>query len=97
MVTEPKAGSTARTGQRTCSSTVQRFQLRTHRSNSNASNQPVGASPVDANQEEKDSLDLGSANSTKVTPALVQLGPSGGNTKELPDKTNFMGEARSVQ
>ena len=39
-VTEPKAGSTTRTGQRTCSSTVQLFQLRTHKSNSDASNQP---------------------------------------------------------
>ena len=51
----------------------------------------VGASPMDANQEEKDSLDSGSANSTKVTPAQVQLG---GNTKELPDKTNFTGESK---
>ena len=30
----------------------------------------------------------------KVTPALVQLSPGGGNTKELPDKTNFMGESK---
>ena len=58
----------------------------------------VGASPTDAKQEEKDSLDSGSANSTKETSALVQLGPGGENTKELPDKTNFMGGgARSVQ
>ena len=56
--------------------------------------QLVGASPTDANQEEKDSLDLGSANSMKVTPALVQLGPGGGNTKELPDTTNFTGESK---
>ena len=54
----------------------------------------VGASPMDANQEEKDSLDSGSANSMKVTPAQVQLGPGGGNTKELPDKTNFTGESK---
>ena len=57
----------------------------------------VGASPMDANQEEKDSLDSGSAHSTKETSALVLLGPGGGNTKELPDKTNFTGGARSVQ
>ena len=54
----------------------------------------VGASPTDANQEEKDSLDSGSANSTKVTHALVQLGPGGGNTKELPDKTKFTGDSK---
>ena len=40
MATEPKAGSTARTGQRTRFSTVHLFQLRTHKSNSDASNQP---------------------------------------------------------
>ena len=39
-VTERKARSTARTGQRTRFSTVHLFQLRTHKSNSNASNQP---------------------------------------------------------
>ena len=54
----------------------------------------VGASPEDANQEEKDSLDPGSANDTRVTPALVQLSPGGENTKELPDKTNFTGESK---
>ena len=57
----------------------------------------VGASPTDANQEEKDLLDLGSANNTRVTPALLQLGPGGENTKELPNKTNFMGKARCMQ
>ena len=55
----------------------------------------VGASPVDANQEEKDSLDPGSANNMRVTPALVQLSPGEENTKELPDKTNFMGESKA--
>ena len=54
----------------------------------------VGASPADANQEEKDSLDPGSANNMRVTPALVQLGPGGENTKELPHKTNFVGESK---
>ena len=39
-VIEPKAGSTAKTGQRTCFSTVHLFQLRAHKSNSDASNQP---------------------------------------------------------
>ena len=38
-VTEPKAGSTARTGQGTRFSTVHLFQLRAHKSNSDASNQ----------------------------------------------------------
>ena len=57
----------------------------------------VGASPTDAKQEEKDSLDSGSANSTKETSALVQLGPGGENTKELPDKTNFMGGGGSKE
>ena len=51
----------------------------------------VGASPTDVNQEEKDLLDSGSANSMKETSALVQLGPGGGSTKELPDRTNFTG------
>ena len=51
----------------------------------------VGASPMDVNQEEKDLLDLRSANSTKETSPLVQLSPGGGNPKELPEKTNFMG------
>ena len=45
-------------------------------------------------QEEKDSLDPGSANNMRVTPALVQLSPGGENTKELPDKTNFTGESK---
>ena len=39
-ITEPKAGLTARTGQRSCFSTVHLFQLRAHKSNSDASNQP---------------------------------------------------------
>ena len=39
-VTETKAGSTARTGQGTHFSTVHLFQLRAHKSNGNASNQP---------------------------------------------------------
>ena len=46
------------------------------------------------NQEEKDSQDLGSGNNTRVTPALVQLSPGGENAKELPDKTDFMGESK---
>ena len=54
----------------------------------------VGASPMDANLEEKDSLDSGSANSMGATSALVQLSPGGGNTKELPDKTNFTGGSK---
>ena len=54
----------------------------------------VGASPDNANQEEKDLQDPGSGNNTRVTPALVQLSPGGENTKELPDKTDFMGESK---
>ena len=54
----------------------------------------VGASPDDANQEEKDSQVPGSGNNTRMTPALVQLGPGGENAKELPDKTDFMGESK---
>ena len=54
----------------------------------------VGASPKDVNQEEKDLQDPGSENNTRVTPALVQLGPGGKNTKELPNKTDFMGESK---
>ena len=54
----------------------------------------VGALPTDANLEEKDLLDLGSANSTKETSAQVQLSPGGRNTKELPNKTNLMGGSR---
>ena len=57
----------------------------------------VEALPMDANLEEKDSLDSGSANSTKETSAQVQLGPGGRNTKELPNKTNLTGGRRSVQ
>ena len=37
----------------------------------------VGALPTDANPEEKDSLDSGSANSMKETSSQVQLGPGG--------------------
>ena len=55
---------------------------------------PVGASPDDVNQGEKDAQDLGSGNNTRVTPALVQLSPRGENTKELPDKADFMGESK---
>ena len=54
----------------------------------------VGASPGNANQDEKDSQDAGSGNNTRVTPALVQLGPGGENAKELPDKAVFMGESK---
>ena len=54
----------------------------------------VGASPEDANQEEKDLQDPGSENNTRVTPALVQLSPGGENAKELPDKIDFMGESK---
>ena len=54
----------------------------------------VGASPDNANQEEKDLQDLGSGNNTRVTPALVQLSPGGENTKELPDKADFTGESK---
>ena len=57
----------------------------------------VGASPADVNREEKDSPDSGFSNSTKVTPALVQLSPGGRNTKELPEKPILQGKARSVQ
>ena len=56
----------------------------------------VGASPPDANQEEKDLLDPGSANNTRMTPALVQLCPGEENTKELPDITNLWGKARHM-
>ena len=54
----------------------------------------VGASPEDANQEEKDLQDPGSENYMRVTAALVQLSPGGENTKELPDKTDFTGESK---
>ena len=50
----------------------------------------VGASPENVNQEEKDLQDPGS----EVTPALVQLSPGAEITKELPDKTDFMGESK---
>ena len=53
----------------------------------------VGASPNDANQEENNSQDAGSGNNTRVTPAPVQLGPGGEKAKELPDKTDFTGES----
>ena len=54
----------------------------------------VGASPPDVNLEEKDLLDSKSANSTKETPAQVQLGPGTKNPKELPNKTNFTGGSK---
>ena len=54
----------------------------------------VAASPNDTNQEEKDSQDPGLGNNTRVTPALVQLGPGGENAKELPDKADFTGESK---
>ena len=54
----------------------------------------VGASPDNANQEEKDLQDPGSGNNTRVTPALVQLGPGGEHAKELHNKTNFTGESK---
>ena len=57
----------------------------------------VGASPDNVNQEEKDSQDPGLGNNTMVTPAQVQLGPGGEKAKELPDKADYMGKARSVQ
>ena len=38
--------------------------------------------------------DPGSENITRVTPALVQLSHGGENAKELPDKTDFMGESK---
>ena len=54
----------------------------------------VAASPVNANQEEKDWQDPGLGNNVMVTPARVQLGPGGENAKELPDKANFTGESK---
>ena len=54
----------------------------------------VGASPDNANQEEKDLQDQGLGNNAMVTPAPVQLGPGGENAKELPDKADFMGESK---
>ena len=54
----------------------------------------VGASPNDVNQEEKDLQDPGLGNNAMVTPAPVQLGPGGENAKELPDKANFTGESK---
>ena len=57
----------------------------------------VGASPNDANQEEKDSQDLGSGNNTRVTPAPVQLSPGGEKAKELPDITILWGKARCMR
>ena len=54
----------------------------------------VGASPDNTNQEEKDSQDLGLGNNTMVTPAQVQLGPGGEKAKELPYKADFKGESK---
>ena len=54
----------------------------------------VGASPDDANQEEKDLQDPGSGNNTRVTPALVWLSPGGENAKEPQDKADFTGESK---
>ena len=56
----------------------------------------VGASPDNANEEEKDLQDPGLGNITMVTPAPVQLGSGGEKAKELPDIADFTGEARSV-
>ena len=55
---------------------------------------PVGASPDDVNQGEKDAQDLGSGNITRVAPALVQFSPGGEYTKALSDKADFMGESK---
>ena len=59
----------------------------------------VGASPSNVNQEEEDWQDPGLGNNVMVTPAPVQLGPGGEKekAKELPDTANFTGETRSVQ
>ena len=54
----------------------------------------VGASTDNVNQEEKDLQDPGSGNNTRVTPALEQLGSGGENAKELPDKADFTGESK---
>ena len=54
----------------------------------------VGASPLDVNLEEKDLLDSESANSTKETPAQVQLSPGTKDPKELRNKTNLMGGSK---
>ena len=54
----------------------------------------VGASPPEANPEEKDSLDFEPANSTRETSAQVQLGPGTQNPKELPNKARFTGGSK---
>ena len=54
----------------------------------------VGASPGNANQEEEDWQDPELGNNVMMTPVPVQLSPGGEKekTKELPHKANFMGE-----
>ena len=54
----------------------------------------VGASPDNANQEENDMQDPGSGNNARVTPAPVQLGPGGKHAKEPQDKADFTGESK---
>ena len=57
----------------------------------------AGASPNNANQEEKDLQDPGLGNNAMVTPAPVQLSPGGENAKELPDKADFTGESKECE
>ena len=54
----------------------------------------VGASPLEVNPEEKDSLHSGLANSTRETSAQVQLGLGTQNPKDLPNKASFMGGSK---
>ena len=56
----------------------------------------VGASPGNSNQEEEDWQGPGIGNNVMVTPAPVQHGSGGEKAKELPDKADFTGKTRSV-
>ena len=56
----------------------------------------VGASPDDANQDEKDLQDLGSGINARVTPAPVQLHPGWENVKEPQDEVDFTGKRKGV-
>ena len=51
----------------------------------------VGASPGNANQEDEDWQGPGLGNNVMLTPAPVQLCPGGEKAKELPDMANFTG------
>ena len=54
----------------------------------------VGESPDNMNQEEKDLQDPGFGNNTMLTHAKVQLGPGGEKAKEVPDNNDFAGGSK---